>query len=98
MKRLVFIVSFSVSSLLIYNITRCLNNNFPIVQLENIEELAYGEELPGIEIICGSPENKGRCWDGECKTIWTPLGFYKGWVCDKATGDVNTVCINDVPC
>lgn len=39
-----------------------------LMGLANVENLAFGETLPEVEIVCGSPENKGRCWDGECTT------------------------------
>lgn len=63
-----------------------------------IETLAYGEELPGIGITCGGPENRGRCWDGECQTTWTPFGWYRAWNCNRATGNPNDFCSDGVPC
>ena len=69
-----------------------------ILDMLGIETVAYGEDLPGVVITCGSPENKGRCWDGECQTTWTPFGWYKAWDCSRATGNQNDFCSDGVPC
>ena len=65
--------------------------------LDDIESLARGE-LPEVEIVCGSSENKGRCWDGDCEPFYTPFGFAKAWDCYRATGNINDVCVQDAPC
>ena len=69
-----------------------------VLDMLGIETVAYGEDLPGVVITCGSPENKGRCWDGECQTTWTPFGWYKAWGCSRATGNQNDFCSDGVPC
>lgn len=69
-----------------------------LMHLSEIESLAYGEVLPDVEIVCGSTENKGRCWDGECSTQWTPFGWYSAWDCYNPTGNINDFCSNGVPC
>lgn len=67
-----------------------------VLNLSDVEALAFGEDFG---ITCGSPENKGRCWKGDCdKTCWTAFGFYKCYSCPTATGSPNDVCIEDVPC
>lgn len=70
-----------------------------VVNLSDVEALASGEELPEVVITCGSPEEKGQCWKGECdNTCFTPFGFYRCWECPTATGNPKDVCIDDVPC
>ncbi|MDE5678093.1 hypothetical protein [Phocaeicola sp.] len=68
------------------------------IDLLGVESLAFGEELPEVGITCGSPENRGRCWDGECETTWTPFGWYKAWNCNRATGNTSDFCSDGVPC
>lgn len=70
-----------------------------VLLLGNVEALASDDELPEVGITCGSPENKGRCWTGDCdKTCWTALGFYSCYSCPTATGNPGNTRIEDVPC
>lgn len=49
-----------------------------VLLLGGVEALASSGELPEVEITCGSPESKGRCWIGDCdKICWTALNFYR---------------------
>lgn len=101
MKNVVWIVIgicsfFCYSTLMSTNVGKQVGS---ILNLSDVEALASGEELPEVGIECGSPEKKGRCWDGDCdRTCWTALSFYKCYSCPTATGDPNTVCIEDIPC
>lgn len=65
--------------------------------LDNLESIARGE-IPEVEIVCGSSDHKGRCWDGDCEPFYTPFGFAKAWDCYIATGNTNDVCAQDAPC
>lgn len=81
----------------VYTASDFKNEELLSLVLDNIESLARGE-LPEVEVTCGSPEHKGRCWDGDCEPFYTPFGFAKAWDCYQATGDMNNVCVQDAPC
>ena len=103
MKNLVWIVMgacvfFCYSTFMIANVDKQVGR---MLELSDVEALAYDEviELPEVVITCGSPEEKGQCWTGECdNTCFTPFGFYRCWECPTATGKPKDVCIDDVPC
>ena len=66
--------------------------------LSNIESLAGAENLPEVEITCGSSEHKGRCWNGDCEPFYTPFGFAKAWDCYLAIGNPYDTCVDGAPC
>lgn len=68
------------------------------LSLLTIEQLAFGEELPEVIIVCGNSTTTGRCWRGVEKITWTPFGPMCEWDCYKATGLTSDVCIQGMPC
>lgn len=104
MKKVILWLSVSVFSIFTYVTFLCSSNSvfqdegpLSLISLTNIESLAQAE-LPEVEIVCGSSENKGPCWRGDCVIVWTPFGFYHAWDCNKATGSKSDVCVQDVRC
>ena len=66
--------------------------------LENIEALT-GYESPEVVITCGTSKTKGYCWDGDCVSEWTPLGwFVRTWDCHTFVGYMSSICLQDMPC
>lgn len=63
--------------------------------LANIEALAKPEDLPEVEITCGS--SSGPCWaDDGCEYTWTPFGGFKATRC-KFVGYTWVSCIPGLP-
>lgn len=63
--------------------------------LVNVEALAKIEELPEVEITCGS--SSGTCWvDDGYEYTWTPFGGFKITRC-KFAGYIWVSCVPGLP-
>lgn len=91
------VVIIGVAGLGVYTSANFDGKNMLGCVLYNLESIARGE-IPEVEIACGSSDNKGRCWAGDCEPFYTPFGFAKAWDCYIATGNTNDVCVQDAPC